>query len=206
MTANEFVNLVSSECKKHSVRFYRSRGRTVRSPGGNCRGWFGEDDYKPNQMVLAVATGDSVSKWLPILVHEFCHMHQWLEKDPTYTRSDEATGLLWEWLEGKIELSPKKAKHYAVLTLENELDCERRAVKLIKKLNLAINVDKYIKQANAYVYFYHLVAKHRRWYSPGKSPDSFSMILKAMPSSLRGDRKVISMKLEKLFEKHLGWA
>jgi len=49
-------------------------------------------------------------------------------------------------------------------------DGERRAGRLIRELEAPIDLDRYIRAANAYVHFYNVMAKHRRWYPPGRAP------------------------------------
>jgi hypothetical protein len=45
---------------------------------------------------------------------------------------------------------------------ECERDAERRGLKLIKKYKLP-DVKDYIQRANAYILFYEVIRKHRKW-------------------------------------------
>jgi len=205
MTRDEFVKLVQEECKLHGVRFHRAPDVSIGNPGGECKGWFGTEDDDYTEYALSFAGGGSPLVWFPVLVHEFCHMQQWLDNDPTWVKSEKATETFWDWIEGTEELSLGEIRKQGLLLLDVELDCDRRAHSMIKELSLPIDPDWYAKQANAYVFFYHMVMKHRRWYKIGQEPYNVKKIINIMPIHLRGDHHTISNKMMKVYGEALGW-
>ena len=63
---------------------------------------------------------------------------------------------------------------YIGYTRDLELDNEKRAVRMIRKWKLSVDVDKYIKGANAYIHFYNWMGYTRRWSKPTNSPPYIS--------------------------------
>lgn len=180
-----FLDHVKTECRNHGVRLYLSRATRVHSGSGiYCSGWF-------NGEVLSVAAGGPIENWLPILVHEFGHFGQWVDKDPTWTKTTiggyDANEWLDEWLTGKTEMDPDTLQKVINKIVSNELNCERRAVKMIRKYKLPININSYIRGANAYIYFYHVCKEMRKWYNKDRVPYQMPEVLRVMPTHLAGD-------------------
>lgn len=119
-----------------------------------CSGYF-------DNTSLVVATGKS--DWVDVLVHETCHLDQYLEKIPVYDLGDCGITVVDNWLAGK-QVSEKKLKTAFENSIMMELDCERRTVKKIEKYKLKINITKYIQQVNAYLFSYWATYKNRKWY------------------------------------------
>jgi len=129
-----------------------------------------EDNIKVNgyfdePKTFVVAMSKPVNKWLPIFVHEYCHYRQSIEKEPCYVNFDKVDGIdeYDPWLAGKAELTKEQLLACTRACQELELDCEKRAVEIMKKFNLPIDIDYYIRRGNAYVLFYNYVMKHRTW-------------------------------------------
>jgi hypothetical protein len=80
------------------------------------------------------------------------------------------------------------------------LDNEKRTVKLIKKWKLPIDLNDYIKKANAYIQFYNWMRYSKRWSSPGNAPYSNKAIYEAMPPNFRMNYKKMSDKYFKLYK------
>lgn len=110
--------------------------------------------------------------WLEIFVHEYCHYLQW--KNGYFKNSDE--GLFWGWLDGE-EVDRDFLLSSAHFCQKCESDNEKKVVKIIKKYDLPIDINLYIKKANAYILFYNLALKFRKFYSCGKSPYENKKIL-----------------------------
>lgn len=104
--------------------------------------------------------------------------------------------LVDEWLEGKD--IPNIKKHLAT-SRDLELDNEKRAVKLIKKFDLDIDIERYIKKANAYVFFYNHMLATRKWASPKNSPYRNKRLIEAMPAHFRMNYKTTPKRIEKIF-------
>lgn len=154
---------------------------------------------------LVVACYKKTNEWLEIFVHESCHRDQFIENARVWTRTIngyDATTLLWQWLDKTIELTPEKLNTVVQHVLEIELDCERRAARKIRRFNLPIDLDEYIKKANAYVYFYKVLEETRLWYDKGRSPMHCPAVWKQMPNHFNNDYKIISPKYRAMILEH----
>ncbi len=166
-----------------------------------CGGYFSEKIGRiPG--ILAAATGKPINTWLPILVHESCHMDQWYEKIPIWKELEKHdTIIIDEWLEGKRKVKSKLFKAIDV-TRDMELDCEKRAVKKILKFNLPIDIGEYIQKANCYIFFYNYLKITRRWSQPENSPYSNNKIYKNALKDWYSDYNEIPPDLLKAFKKY----
>lgn len=131
-----------------------------------CSGYFDGDSK-----VLAVATGRNESDWLGVMLHEYCHLTQWAESQALWHRYDEG---MWGWLEGKRVRDPEKAVR-SVQALEE--DCERRTIRLIQEIEAPVDLERYVRGANAYIHFHNTILETRKWYRPDVSPSDDETIL-----------------------------
>ena len=189
--AKDFIKYVKSECKKHGIKCDLRKTKYVKLSGNiKCSGYFDEDEPA---LVCSMNRPDS----LEILAHEFGHFTQWRENIEIWKKTMVSMPLVDEWLEGKEV--PNIKKHLA--TCRNlELDNEKRAVKIIKKFDLDIDIDRYIKKANAYVLFYNRLLATRKWATPKNSPYSNQRIIEKMPRYFMKDYSTLSKRIEKVFE------
>lgn len=201
MTPRQFIRLVQQDCSAKGVQFKVTDGAFLVLDGLRCNGYFVEEPTP----ILAVATGKSSRKWFKTLVHEYCHMLQWLEQTRKWKDSAKSD-YMWSWFVGEDRVTRRQAYRSALYALDLELDCERRVLRLIKKLDLPIDPVRYAQEANAYVYFYYAALKHKRWYEVGKEPYSLPRLVDRMPKHLRGKHHQISKRMLQTFEKHLGWS
>jgi len=134
----------------------------------------------PKKMVMGTAW--PLKKWLATFVHEYCHAQQYIEHSRLAWEYDNALGMdkYDDWLEKKADMTKEELTECTRAVQALELDCERRVVRLIYKYNLPLDVDDYIRRANAYVLFYVYVAKHQRW-SEKISPDDSPEVVKTVP-------------------------
>ncbi len=151
-------------------------GGTVNSDGVQVGGYFDEDNK-----TLAVATGRRKDSWLGVMLHEYCHLTQWVEDQPMWRayRSE-----MWEWLEGKRIRDPAGAVR-SVQAVEE--DCERRAMRLARELQAPINLETYARGANAYIHFHNTIADTRKWYRPGVVMTEMPELLAAANPTLDRD-------------------
>lgn len=192
---NTFITHLVSECRIKGVKLILLPEKHVTiSKNVKCRGTF-ED----NPPTLTVAMGDDISIWLPIMVHESCHLDQWYEKIKIWKKSNLST--IDDWLHGK-NFSEKKLEYAFKLTKEVELDCEKRALKKIKKFKLPIDSTIYIQKANAYLLFYNYCKKVRKWSKPKYSPYG-DIIYPHMPKKWLKSYDNLPENIEKIFDKHL---
>lgn len=188
----DFIQHVKEHCKEVGIKCdIRPVKYLVLSGNIRCSGYFCEETMK---LVVAGKSKD----WLGILVHEYAHLTQWQDKrtDIWKTGSIGVTHLD-DWLGGKKIRSVKKAIEWS---RDLELDNEKRSVKLIKKWKLPIDLNDYIKKANAYIQFYNWMRYSKRWSRPGNAPYSNKVIYEAMPPNFRMNYKKMSDKYLKLYK------
>lgn len=96
-----------------------------------------------------------------IFVHEYSHFCQWRDKIPLWDVARIANNNFDEWLRGEKEYFSEEDLRYIQ---ELELDCDKRALELIKVNNLPIDVNQYIKESNGYILSYNLIYQNREFY------------------------------------------
>jgi hypothetical protein len=187
-----FINHVKGHCKEVGIKCdIRPVKYLVLSGNIRCSGYFCEETMR---LVVAGKNKD----WLGILAHEYAHLTQWQDKSTNIWQTG-STGVthLDDWLGGKKIRSIKKAIEWS---RDLELDNEKRTVKLIKKWKLPIDLNDYIKKANAYIQFYNWMRYSKKWSSPGNAPYSNKTICEAMPANFKMNYKKMSDKYMKLYK------
>ena len=189
----DFVKHVKSECTKYGVKLYLKRSKQLKlSNNMKCSGYFDENEPA---IVCAINRKD----WLEILVHEYGHLTQWAEGTEIWKKSNTALSKVDEWLEG-TEIRGIK-KHLAICR-DLELDNEKRSVKIIKKFKLTINIDSYIRKANAYVQFYNHLYYTRTWIDPNNSPYTNNKVIMAMSKNFNMNYSQMSKRIQKVYEEN----
>lgn len=150
--------------------------------------------FQSNIPSLSVAIGKPEAQWQEILIHESCHMDQWIEQCAAWRNTAEkGYSFVADWLEGTCELSDKKLNQYIRNCIVLERDCEKRTVKKIKQYKIDIDINQYVKKANAYLFFYRFVQKNRRWNAQHPAYEE-PTIIAAMPN------KILNIKEYKNYE------
>jgi hypothetical protein len=186
----QFIEHVKKECKKFNIKCSLRSGKYVKlSNSIRCGGWF--DDEK-KELVVAMGRED----FMEILVHEYSHMQQSIEDVPCWRPGADSCAILDEWLNGKNV--PNINSHIDNVRIM-ELDNEKRSVQLIKKYGLNIDLDLYIKKANAYMHFYNWLKESRKWSSPNNSPYKNANILNMMSTKFNMKYDVLPLKIKKVF-------
>lgn len=187
----EFLAFVKATCKLYGVKLdLRKRQYLVLSGNIKCSGYF---DGENRQLVVATLRED----WLPILVHEFGHLTQWVEDCKPWRDGMATLDDVDRWLGGK---NVKNIKRSLARSRDLELDNEKRSVKIIKEWDLPIDIKLYTQKANAYVQFYNWMYFTRRWCTPQNSPYKNPEIYGKMPTRFRMDYKQMSPKYKKIFQ------
>jgi hypothetical protein len=114
-----------------------------------------------------------------------------------WTKGCEGLNKVEEWLEGK---SVRGIKTALAQSRDLELDNEKRSVALMKKWDLKIDIDDYIRKANAYVMFYNYMYHSRKWSSPDNSPYSNERVISKMSNKFNMRYKQMSERLLKLYK------
>ena len=196
-----FIDDLKIYTKENNIKLILSPEKGVQfSEGGIlCNGYF--DDITST---LACALGKDVSQWLVILLHESCHMDQWVEKVPEWT---ENVGMdnIEKWLNGDDSVNMNNIDNEIRTSIIVEVDCEKRTVEKIKKYGLdsIINIDEYIQKSNAYVLFYLWMRKNRKWYTIGKEPYNIPDVVSVMPKTFDIDYTILDPKIEKKYDTYL---
>lgn len=160
MTHDEVLWEITRRAWQFGVAVVLAPSATVRCEGLDVSGYFEGGVPQP---VLAVAWDAPEDRRLGVLLHEYSHLTQWAENAPVW-RPD----MDWApWLDGK---PVKNVKAKIEASREVEADCERRTVRLIRELDAPIDLDRYIRSANAYIHFYNVMAAKRKWYAKGRGP------------------------------------
>ncbi len=194
---DKFISDLINLCVKEGVDFKLTNKKHILLSGIPCSGYF-EGDVEFGK--LFVATGKPQKKWLPILVHESCHLDQWLENKEKFISSD-GIEVIDSWLNGN-RVNMSKLKGAINNSKKLELDCEKRSVEKIKKYKLPINIETYIQMSNSYIYFYNWVLKNRSWTPKGKElhiPEIYSNA----PKEFQKRYNNIPAELEAAFDKYL---
>lgn len=166
-----FIDFVKEECRNEGVKCILKNVSYLKlSPSIRASGYF--DEAEP-ALVCSMNRPDAIE----ILVHEYGHLTQWREQIPLWKAIETSMPILDDWLEGKDV--PNIRKHIAKCR-DLELDNEKRAVRLIKKFDLPIDIENYVRKANAYVHFYNYMMLSRRWCTPQNSPYKNKAIIKIM--------------------------
>lgn len=185
-----FIDFVKKECKSYEVKCVLKKTNYVRiSKNIRASGYF--DESVP-VLVCSMLREDSIG----ILAHEYCHLTQWIDNIPLWKKSEKSIPCIDEWLKGK---EIRNIKYHLAVCRDLELDNEKRAVKIIKKFDLPIDIDHYIRKANAYVQSYNYMLISRSWYKPGNTPYSNENLINAMPKKFNMDYSKLSKRIEKIF-------
>ena len=169
-----FLAMVAKQCIENGIAFILSPGFEVEG----CSGYFDE-----KKKMLIVACGRPEEEWFSTLAHEFCHLRQWVDNDPTFLAIEESDAYfnLDKWLEG-VDYSD--VGKWINVYLQVELNCERRVLELFDFWSLGIEKDLYSQKANAYLLFYHEMLSRRQWYDPKTAPYLVGEICDEMPTDL----------------------
>lgn len=190
-----FMKYVKRRCAEHGVTLdLRRSKKIVFSDNIKCSGYFDGDNR-----VLAVAMNHKDA--LGILVHEFCHMTQWLDhsrgKFRLWSTAGTALAKVESWLAGESVTNLKRAISYS---RDLELDNEKRTVAMIQYWDLPIDLDDYIKKANAYILFYNWMHKTRRWSLPPNTPYGNPEVYNRMSNKFNMKYTTLSRDVQKAFE------
>lgn len=186
----DFIQYVKSRCKEHGVKCSLRNSKFVKMEGHvKCSGWF---DEEVPELVVSMNRPD----WIEILAHEYSHLTQFVEQIPVWTEGVTSLPVVWAWLDGKDH---PKIDYHIDSAKELELDNEQRTVKIIQAFELNIDLDHYIKKANAYIMFYNWLKQTRRWSSPHNSPYKNQRLVDAMSSKFNMNYNKMPKRIEKIF-------
>lgn len=202
MKNQEFLEFVRNECAANKVGHFTSSDPRIYYDGMRCNGFF-ESEFPAHQALEAIVSGarfdqldTDTSLCTPLLaysrggktqeeltclvLHEYCHMQQFLENSPHWVAADVFTPWV-QWLDGvEVEQDKLLAAWRQIVTVEH--DCEQRALHKARQLDLPIDRTKYIRRANAYLFFHSWALKNRKFYT--KAPYEIPGLVNKMPLAL----------------------
>lgn len=172
----QFILDVQQDCASYGVNLNLIADKRLKIDIGELAGLW---DEETKQISVAILNDD----WVKILAHEYSHFCQFKDNVFTTDEDNEAFNDIDDWLENKIELTAEELNDKIKIIQDCELDCEKRALELIKKYKLdkEKNWPKYVQRANAYVISYEALKYKRKWFD--YSAHGVSKIVKLMPKS-----------------------
>jgi hypothetical protein len=168
----QLIGDVAFKCIQNKMFFHLDYVNKVDQENLPCSGYFDEKN-------LVVATNKkNVREWLDVLVHESCHLDQFLEKSKLWVSDSESLCVVEAWINKKNISEQRRDKGFKN-TIALELDCEKRTIAKIKKYKLDICKEEYIQKANSYLFAYLYALIYKKWYpTPYENP----RIWKKMPT------------------------
>lgn len=163
MKKNDFIAKVVCELLDDG---FSLRLPMTRSIDGKYGGWF-SGETKDKEFVVAMKRDCAFE----IFVHEYGHYLQWKQRPEFYNAKAKGCDIVFSWLDG-TDYSDRILKKAFSNVIELEWDCEHTVLELVKRYKLPIDVKKYIRGANCYLFFYHTVHEMRAWTSKNRSPYS----------------------------------
>jgi len=175
----EIRSYIQDQCDKYGITFSLQEKPEVGTISPN--GYFDEDEK-----ILVVKKNHPEE--IQILLHEYCHMTQWIDQIDLWNDLEKLEMEFDVWLDKKVEYSPevvaKDIDHLVAL----EKDCEERVLKLIEDFSLhdIVNTKIYVQKALAYLSFYYTLPTIRRWYvtAPYDIEEIYSLMPTTIPKTL----------------------
>jgi hypothetical protein len=187
-----FVDYIKKSCKEKGIKCeLRNVGYVKISKTEGCTGYF--DDYN-KKLVCSMKAPDAFH----VLVHEYAHFTQWVDQCKVWTSLGDSLDIVDRWLSGE---DFEDIDDHITACMNLELDCEKRAVKIIQEFGLKINLEEYVKKANAYVLFYDHMRRIRSWCKKENMPYRNKVLIKAMPSTFKINYKKPPKKLMDIYVK-----
>lgn len=194
--ARKFLTAVKRKCKKESIELKLVDSFMVTDDDGVTS----NGSFDSENRVMLVAIGKPEQEWLCTLVHEVAHLDQYVEQTPIWKKSCKYNYGVEDWIackkKDRVKMIPS-----IIFAMKLELDAEKRAIKMIKKHNLNIDIKDYIRRANAYVNFYKYIMIDFKWYVT--PPYIVPEILSEMSDRFNMDYGIyINKRLKRLYRKH----
>lgn len=169
-----FIKSLEKTCKSQNVKLVLYDMKYILDEAGDkFGGWF-----DPNLKELHCAFPENIqSKYVELLVHESCHLDQWAKQTPAWVREqgNRSLEIFWDWTKGK---KGNKIAWHVRNVQKMEAECERMSVQKIIDLDLGLNIERYIKRANAYLLFYTIFKETKKWcdYPPYKFKEIWTQL------------------------------
>ncbi len=192
-------------CKKHDINIKTGAGATI--DYGNNKDIQVSGYFDSMNGELAVAKGKDTVEWVEILVHESCHLDQYVQNAKIWNANEyydsDASGIVDLWLAKIVEIKPNMLNKMIKGIIDLERDCDLRAIAKIKEYGLddIIDLKRYVQKSNAYHLSYIAVKRLRKWNKPKKAAYQVEEVLQSFPSVMSKGYS-INEKQFKLLKKH----
>jgi len=121
-----------------------------------CSGLF-YMDTNDNPIIKVAKGGLKEEEWFGVLIHEYSHFLQWRDDTKVWNKYCD-----YDVTYSQILIKPEKYKKELLALMNLELDCEKRAYKIIKNNNL-FNYKQYAQNANSILYKYAFLYNYNNW-------------------------------------------
>ena len=188
-----FVKQLKKDCKSNQIGLFLYDQKFLLDDGDKFGGWF-----DPNKKELHCSFPTKLQKkYVELLIHESCHMDQFLNKTPKWIqeRNSDSLTIFWDWLKTQEKININQ--HLLNVQLM-EAECEQLAVQKIIDLDLGINTNQYIQKANSYLLFYNILKETKKWCD--YPPYRFKEIWTQMPSDKILQKFSMSKELKDLYK------
>lgn len=119
--------------------------------------------FDDREKEIAIATMNDPKYWVPIFVHESCHLDQWLEGSEVWIENIDGLEDFISWLQNKVDIEDQDALYRMCKSAQLiEVDCEKRTVEKYKEWGMRLPRN-YIKKANAYILSYQWCRANKKW-------------------------------------------
>ena len=193
----DLFKLIEKECKKNKVKLDIRDVSYVKINSSKCSGYFQSE--KNDLKIVVAKKGIDEKHYRSTLLHEYCHLTQYLDNCKIWKKSQDSIIALHEWLGGK-EFNKKDIKKHISNCRDLELNNDKRAVKFLDKYNIGISKKEYTKIANAHILSYNWLLEKRDWAKSGVSVNN-DKLLSLMSDKFDMNYKKLSPKIRRVFKK-----
>ncbi len=197
----KLIKLARTECEKHSVRLFLGKGKSLAYYKNiKVNGYFDCNGSLRKTPTLAVAS--KTNNFTLVLVHEMCHMIQWIENCKEWKDYVAIKNFQIDKACANESFDQKLLDNHCWITMLLERDCERKAHTILKSLGYQDKkLKEYVQKANAYTIFYLFVADNKKWYKVGSEPYSIKAVWKKFPDTFDINIKQTYKDLGNLYNK-----
>lgn len=156
MSIATLLQSILNDLALHAINVKLEYTDTVYTKEGTpCSGFMDKD---VNTFCVAIQD----ENWFLVLLHEYCHFKQ--EREGLWSTKEELElfSRREKWALGQEEMDPEDVLRATRLIQACELDCEKRVVQILKTHAIPVDIEDYIRQANAYVLSYEYERQNRK--------------------------------------------
>lgn len=195
---HKFIEDLKKKCKTYGVKLVLHDAKHIIDEDRKFGGWFDAQ----NKELHCAFPSKIQKKYVELLIHESCHMDQWIQNTKYWAIEREHNSLDEVW---KL-LSNQKIKRLA-FHLKNvqlmEAECEEMSIRKILEYDININTESYARKANSYLLFYCLIPLTNTWtdYPPYKFPQIWRQMSNKILKTFKISPELESLYVEKCYKK-----